>query len=119
MVFSEELPKRLALAAQFGVGTVERNPIPADRPEFPGAPYLRGRKLGQIGLQIAVEEVEDVMPRGAHARRESGPGNWRERGEGSAQAAEAAQLHQAGEIRQLAGSHELFRDARIESIQPQ
>ena len=116
---AQNLPEGLALAAQLGGGPVERDAVAADLPETLRPADARGGQLRQVGFQIAVEEVENVVPRRADAGGEGGPCHGGKRRESGAQARETALLLQAGQVRELAFRHEALGEAGIQAIEPQ
>src|SRR5690348_6774906 len=79
----------------------------------------RGGEFREIGFEIAVEEVEDVVAGGIHAGGESGPGYGGESWERRAKAAKTALLREARKVRELAFGDELLGESRVQAVEPE
>ena len=114
---AEDLPERLALAAQFEGRRRERDAPTANAQHPLGLAHARRGELRQVRLQIAIEEVEDIVLGRADSGGERGPGDRRERREGGAQPAIAALRGELREIWQLALGHEALGELGIKSVE--
>ncbi len=106
---AQDFPEGLALAVHLDHGARVRR----------GGPYLRGRELGHVGSQAAVQEVEDVVARRADAGCERRPCNWRERRERGAQAVEGTLFPQTSQVGEFAFGHEALGEARVQPVKAQ
>ena len=119
--------KTPALPSQCQKGVPLRRPLTSDFPS--GSEYLpmrqmpfgfadlRGRKIREIVLQIAGQEVINIMFAGIHPGLKRGPRDRRNRGEGRSQRTKGAVVAQLGQIRKFALVHETAGQYRIHAVE--
>ena len=74
-------------------------------------------RIRQVGLEVALEEVVDVVLARIHAGGEAGPGHGRFRGLRRLQLRERALLGQPLEVRELAFVHPLAGQRRVHAVE--
>ena len=73
--------------------------------------------VGQVGLRVAAEEVEDAVAAGVHPRGEGRPGDGRLGRGRRRHPCESARGDQLRQIRQLSGRQHRLDEARLEPVQ--
>ena len=116
-VLAEDRPERRRLAQQAQDRLLQRDAPAADLEEAVDAADLRRRQHRQVGLPVAVEEVEDVVLGRVDAGRERRPGHRRHRREGGAQAVVAAGGRQLGEVGELALGEQAVGEPRVLAVE--
>ena len=97
-------------------GTGNAQPVPISAREGRRR-HARRKAVAEYRLQVAVEEIENVVFGRIDSRCKCGPCHRRQRGKRGAQPPVPAGGKELGEIRQLALGHELFGQARIQTVQ--
>jgi len=115
----QHLPEGRAVPQQLHFAAGQGELVLADLENPAGVLGTAGREIGQHGLRVAVDEIEDAVPSGVHAGDEVGPGHralWRHR---SLELREASGFSQAGEIGHAPCRHQALRQLVVQAIEAQ
>jgi hypothetical protein len=117
-VLAENRPERLRLPQQADLRPMSRDQIAAHLEKLFDFADVRRRQHWQVRAPIAIEEVEDVVPRRVHAGAERRPRHRRNRRIRRLQAPVGSGFRQLREVGQQAVLHEAVGELRILSVEP-
>jgi len=116
-VLTEDGPEGLGLPQQPELGLLEGDPVLPQLQEPIDATDMRRGQERQIGPQVPIQEVEDVVLGWGGSGAERGPGDRRDGRKGRPQLRVGAPLGQALEVGQLALLHEAIGQPRILTVE--
>ena len=116
VILVENLPEGGAVAQLLGRAAAEGNDPLANLEAVLRAFDLRGGKIKLKSFRVAVDEIEDAMATGIHARDQVRPGYGALRRDTGSEAPERAFGCEAGKVRHLAIGHKFREQVRVKAV---
>ncbi len=117
VVIAEDAPERLGFSQLPDIGLLGGNPVLADVERPLDAADMRRREQRQIRAPVAVQKIENVMPRRVGARCERRPGDGRQGGIGRTQPPVATLIPEFLQVRQQALFEILLRELGVLAVE--